>query len=709
MLLSGWSILLTLSASAWAEDEPSSDTEPAQDSAPAADEDVVVVTAQRKSATLSTEAVERVELEAAQARSADLGQVLGEQEGVIVQRSGGLGASQRINLDGFTGDQIRVFLDGVPLEYTGLGTTLADVPMDLVQAMEVHHGVVPIRLGADALGGAIALETQAPEAGLHGSASLQLGSWGTRRAAARAAWMHGPSGLYVEGAAFYDQADNDWPVDVEIADLSGQTVPVSLPRINGQYQGVGGRVVVGVAERPWADRAELRVLASELEKGLPHNLVMTIPYGEVQTARSARGATARWTLNRAPFTASALAAWSWRETWFSDQSDVVYDWYGDVVRDRPSPGELGDAAERFTWQHAGYARLNAGLVLGPRSSLEASATLQLTRRLGDDLYLGNDPDTRDPFETEQLQRRSVMGLSWSGFFLQDRLQLELFGKGYGYAAELAGVVDYFYDERSVSLRRWGAGGSALWSAGGPLYAKASVEHALRLPTPDEVFGDGVLVQSNIALQPERSLNTNLELGASGLGWGGHSVDVSVRGVTRNADQLVVLMSNNITQQWQNVYEARGRGLQGSVAWGYSERVGLSAQGGWMALRNASESGSFSRYAGDLIPNRPTLDTSARAWVASPERPSGLGFGADLSTRYIHSFTRSWESAGAAETKQVIPSQQVWNAGTWVRLQPHERGVTLSLEVWNLLDAPTFDLYGVQRPGRTFNAKLSTRW
>lgn len=681
----------------------------AQDASSSTEDDGLIIEAERATAEQTVESVDRVVLTEAQSRSADLGQVLSDRGGIVIQRSGGLGASQRLNLDGFSGDQVRVFLDGVPLEYTGLGTTLADVPLDLIEAAEVHHGVVPIRLGADALGGAIALETRAPEVGLHGSASYQGGSWGTHRAAGRVAWMHGPTGVYVEGAGFWDRADNDWPVDVEIADLSGQTAPAKVPRQNGAYQAGGGRLVVGLSGKSWADQVELRLLGSGLEKGLPHNLVMTVPYGEVSYGRSARGATARWRWSRAPLSLSALGAWAWRETRFSDQAEVVYDWYGDVIRDRETPGELGDASELLTWQHSGYARLNADAVLGAHNSLHASMTLQLTRRLGDDLYLGNEPGTRDPYASTQHQRRTVLGASWRSYRFADRLRLEVFGKGYGYAASLAGLVDYIYDERALQMQSWGVGGSGMWQGSGPWYLKASAERALRLPSPDEVFGDGMLIQPNIALEPEYSRNANVELGAHGLKLAAHRLDVSVRGVYRDADNLVVLMSSNIAQQWLNVYSARGSGVQGSAAWGYRERLGLSGQGGWMALRNASEEGTFSAYVGDRIPNRPYLDASGRAWVQSPELRGSMSAGLDVTCRYIHRFYRSWESAGATETKQFIPSQQLWGAGLWLRLQPTERGLTLSAEGQNLLDAPSYDLYGVQRPGRSAYLKLSARW
>ncbi|MCA9572054.1 MAG: TonB-dependent receptor plug domain-containing protein, partial [Myxococcales bacterium] len=203
--------------------------------------EVTVAASPEDDARRSTEAVTVVDLTEARTQTADLGEQLARTEGVTLQRTGGLGSSQRLRLDGLGDDQVRVFVDGVPLAYTGLATTLADVPLDLVTGLEVHHGVVPLRFGADALGGAIALHTAPPTAGVHGRAAWQAGSWDTHRAAAEVRWFHAPRGVGVHGAGFFDASANDWPIDVEVADLSGRLSPAVVRRRHAAYRAGGGR------------------------------------------------------------------------------------------------------------------------------------------------------------------------------------------------------------------------------------------------------------------------------------------------------------------------------------------------------------------------------------------------------------------------------------------------------------------------------------
>jgi hypothetical protein len=93
-------------------------------------------------------------------RVVELGEVLRRTEGVDVRGTGALGAPVLLSLNGLVGAQVRVFVDGVPLELSGLGEDLSRLPVGELERVELYKGVVPLRLGADALGGAIHLVTR---------------------------------------------------------------------------------------------------------------------------------------------------------------------------------------------------------------------------------------------------------------------------------------------------------------------------------------------------------------------------------------------------------------------------------------------------------------------------------------------------------------------------------------------------------------------
>jgi len=62
-------------------------------------------------------------------------------------------------LNGFSGNQVRFFLDGVPMDNFGSSFQINNIPINFAERVEVYKGVVPIWLGSDALGGAVNIIT----------------------------------------------------------------------------------------------------------------------------------------------------------------------------------------------------------------------------------------------------------------------------------------------------------------------------------------------------------------------------------------------------------------------------------------------------------------------------------------------------------------------------------------------------------------------
>ncbi|MEM6815133.1 MAG: carboxypeptidase-like regulatory domain-containing protein, partial [Bacteroidota bacterium] len=146
------------------------------------DEVVVVAESEARALELSAKSVQVIETREVKLKSADLGEVMAQTEGVNVQRGGGLGSNTRFSLNGLSGDQIRFFYDGIPLNYTPYAFGIANVPVNMIERVEIYKGVVPIQFGADALGGAVNLASPEIYDGLAGSASYQVGSFNTHRA-----------------------------------------------------------------------------------------------------------------------------------------------------------------------------------------------------------------------------------------------------------------------------------------------------------------------------------------------------------------------------------------------------------------------------------------------------------------------------------------------------------------------------------------------
>ena len=74
----------------------------------------------------------------------DLAHVLDRVSGVKVREDGGLGSGTSINLNGFTGKHVKLFIDGVPMEGAASSFGINNIPASFANSIEVYKGVVPV-------------------------------------------------------------------------------------------------------------------------------------------------------------------------------------------------------------------------------------------------------------------------------------------------------------------------------------------------------------------------------------------------------------------------------------------------------------------------------------------------------------------------------------------------------------------------------------
>lgn len=125
--------------------------------------------------------IQVIETERFKNTTLDLAQVLDKVNGVKVREVGGVGSDISINVNGFTGRHIKIFIDGVPMEGMGSAFSLNNMPAGFAKRIEVYKGVIPIWLGGDALGGAINIVTDRGRKGTRGNFSYSYGSFNTHK------------------------------------------------------------------------------------------------------------------------------------------------------------------------------------------------------------------------------------------------------------------------------------------------------------------------------------------------------------------------------------------------------------------------------------------------------------------------------------------------------------------------------------------------
>src|SRR5690554_7195410 len=117
----------------------------------------VVVSGQSLRNRIETQgfSVAAVETKEVAFQSVQANEMLDRTAGVRIRQGGGLGSRVDYNINGMSGNAVRVFIDGVPLVNYGSSFSLSSIPPAMIERVEVYKGVVPAHLSDDALGGAI--------------------------------------------------------------------------------------------------------------------------------------------------------------------------------------------------------------------------------------------------------------------------------------------------------------------------------------------------------------------------------------------------------------------------------------------------------------------------------------------------------------------------------------------------------------------------
>ncbi|MEM0940185.1 MAG: carboxypeptidase-like regulatory domain-containing protein [Bacteroidota bacterium] len=584
--------------------------------------DEVIVTAQSedRDLKLSAKSVQVIETREVKLKTSDLGEVIAQTEGVSVQRAGSLGSDTRFSLYGLSGDQIRFFYDGIPLDYTPYSFGIANVPINAIDRIEIYKGLVPIRFGADALGGAVNLTSQEVYDDLVGSASYQVGSFNTHRSTGNINYGNEKTGLFAVLGGFYDITDNNYKIDVAIANEEDQLQQNTVRRFHDGYRAYGVNFQLGIRNRSWAkilsiegyygnyknqvQNSQSPGLVDEPTLGI-EKAVAGSPFGEVLFTSFSSGLNLNYNVNLADQLEFDLkAGHNHNERVSIDTSRNLYKWLGEVMQVQSQQGEFGQADHLITKSESAFAHQQLIHKKNDKYLFKLSIAPTYTHRTEDDLLIECEFD-------QALDDRYlfdlVTGLEYTINLLDKRLQNIAFVKNYRQSIYIEfldpSLEETLLEERSVSNNGVGNGLKYSWS---PKFStKLSYEFAYRLPRQDEIFGDGQLILENLELLPESSHNINLQ-------WS-YTVQSSASDWTlegnfflRKIDDLIFLLVDpRGLGSYQNVWSRTSQRFEIGGRWeNLAPGFTTTANTTYQHYVNTSDTGSFTRYENDRIPNIP---------------------------------------------------------------------------------------------------------
>ena len=677
--------------------------------------DEVTVTGQTEAVMLkeSVASVSLVEARPFYNRSISTPDLLNTLSGVQVRQSGGVGNDTEISIQGLSGRQVKLFVDGIPMDFLlpveelGVGVSLSMLPVNLMERIEVYKGAVPVTLGADALGGAINMVTRKNH-GDYLDVSAERSSFNTWRTTlgAHASFS---SGLTLGLSAFYIASDNDYLInDVSVVNEFGNPESISAPKFHDRFRSYLVKGEMGIVDKAWADRLMLSFSYGDVYDEVQHNFEMRQPYGQALNLATTYNTAVHYEKYgiQDKLNVNLYLGHNRIQTGFIDTTRNIYNWRGEIVGQKTYGGEITTSQNNLslTGDHL-TGRLNLDYLVSSTSKLIFNGVASYFTRSGAD-PVAADFYGEDYFQNPVYINKLVGGIGFEKELFGGKLTSHTALKAYRYVSE--GFIIEQGESSTTEQDRFqpGVSQSFKWSVTEHLLTKASYEYATRMPDRVETLGDfSAAINANPALQPETSHNMNLGILYQPKKW---SIDVN--GFFRKVDNIIMLQAvpPPVLSKYENLLKASVAGLESEVQYHPWKWLTLRANATYQDLRNRSDKEnagvSSDRYYGARLPNRPYLFGNGEVLF---EKSNLIRASDQLqvwwSSGYVEAFFRYWEIDGRREDKLTVPTQ--WLHHTGVAYTGWNERLTLSLETQNILNANAYDNFRVQKPGRSWHIKL----
>ena len=223
-----------------------------------------------------------IPVEANTRRANSVEDLVDKSPGVKIRNVGGLGSASNIIVGGFSGNAVKFLYDDIPIDYLGSNFGLTKVPTNAISRVEIYKGVLPTKIGVDALGSAINIVPKTSDKN-SGTVSYETGSYNTHIATANAN-LKVNKHLFVGINSFYNYSDNNYKVDnLPYKDPnSGQVTYIRERLFHNGFNQHSLEFSLQARELSWAESIEFKVNSYGLKREIQNDpFSRARPFGEV--------------------------------------------------------------------------------------------------------------------------------------------------------------------------------------------------------------------------------------------------------------------------------------------------------------------------------------------------------------------------------------------------------------------------------------------
>lgn len=476
--------------------------------------------------------------------------------GITLRSSGGVGSSSRISVRGLEGKRIGFFIDELPLGEQTDYIDINDIPIDMIDRIEIYKGVVPARFGGSSLGGAINIVIREyPDK--YADLSYGYESYNTHKAQGVFKRNLKQRGLVFGIGGGYTSSDNNYTFDSPFQE------GLRITRNHDKYR----KLIIGgsfKAKKWWFDEVELEPVFVKTYKE-----IQGIEY-DIREAHSQSLMTGLSNklekdnfltegLNLDMFNGLVLTKMN-----FIDKATRRYEWDGSSY---PTPSRYGGEAgynypsdsddKKLTFIN----KTNLEYILTERHSLNINSVFSMANGTPKDdlktLSLGKQVN----FDSQM--RSWISGLTYDFRTLNDVFLNSLTVRHYMYTmhTQMAPLfVPGKYDV-DVSKSDIGVNNAMRYRFLPSLMGKLSAGYEVRIPSETELLGDGIAVIPSPDLLPERNLSANLGLLFDLTGKHPTNAQIEMNFFYMYLQDMIRYTAGLIGAQYQNFGEMRTLGVE----------------------------------------------------------------------------------------------------------------------------------------------------
>ena len=664
--------------------------------------DVVIVRKTRAQVLReSPEAVSVIDAKELQGRSISLETVLNKTIGLKVGQTGGLGSSSRIIVHGLEGNRIQILWDGIPMSNSDGAFSLDEIPIDIIERIEVYKSIIPARFGCDGLGGAINIVTKEFSTD-YLDASYEFGSYQTHKGSVFSRKNFPKSGILIGMGGYYTTAKNDYSFRVP------ERENLLVKRDHDRFQSymLKGKIAF---TKLWFDE-----ISTEFGYYNRFNEIQ----GILKNIQHAENQSGMFMLENKLIKSGILndrlnleshLSLSHMTNNFVDIAQVNYDFEGNIYPSPNGMGETGEVPHNSNDKSLEInERVNFDYKLSANQSLNLNTLINYAQRQPNDeiasqhagFVIGGFPSKKTSV---------ISGLTWDTKLFDRKLTNMFSAKYFHLHSEIEDLTSYEMIEapkkKNNTTSQIGWIEAMKYEAFRGFHLKASYQRAIRLPNSQELFGDGIITFPAAGLKPEKSHNFNLGflidkndiLGLSRL-------QFEVNGFYMQVSDMIKLMKQHMAAGYVNAEKVHIKGIETELKLDITPTVYAYGNLTYQDLRDVLNylpgTQAPNPTKGLRLPNIPYLFANFGAEYHRDQLFKNWHIKAFWDGKFTEEFFYFWELTELQ--KRRIPRSFVNDIGL---LLTYKNKYSVALECHNMMNKEVWDQFRQPLAGRTFHLKF----